>query len=82
MGQIVETIFGGAQKPDSGMMEAQQRQLDAANKRQAELDAQDEARKRAAARGSGRTLLLGPAGELGVTDAANQNGDLKQKLGA
>ena len=83
--QAVASIFGGAQKPDASLQAAQQKASDDAAKRQADLDAQekarDDARQRAAGRGA-RAQLIGPNGELGVTEdagAAAANG--KSKLG-
>ena len=53
--------------PELGLSKAQQDQIDAANQRQAELDAEEEARKRAlVGRARGRASLLGPGGEVGV----------------
>lgn len=68
-------IFGGGKSDNSAILAAQQRQADAANKRQAELDAQEAARRNAATgRNAGRASLLGPSGEVGVSD-------LKPRLG-
>lgn len=61
--------------PDPALVAAQKQQVDAANQREAELSAAEEARKRAlAARGRGRASLLGPAGEVGVSDLKNTLG--------
>jgi hypothetical protein len=80
-GAVLGTLFGGGQKPDGSMQAAQQREADAAKKRQDELDAQEAARKRATSRGSGRVQLVGEGGELGVSEDAGAGG-LKTKLGA
>lgn len=76
--QAIAALAGG-QKPDGSMQAAQQREADAAKKRQEELDAQEAARKRANARGSGRVQLVGEGGELGLAEDAS---GLKTKLGA
>jgi hypothetical protein len=70
-------LFDPPKPPDTAqLVAAQQKQQEAVDKRQAELDAEEAARKRAlAGRLRGRASLLGPAGEVGVTD------DLKAKLG-
>ena len=53
--------------PDPALVKAQQDQITAANTRQAELDAEEEARRRAlVGRARGRASLLGPSGEVGV----------------
>jgi len=82
MGSVAAALFGGAQKSDAGMQAAQAAQDKAAAdaaKRDADLKAQEEARTRAIARG-GRAQLIGPNGELGVTDAAAADAG-KTKLG-
>jgi hypothetical protein len=61
--------------PDPALVAAQKQQIDQANARDAELTAEEDARKRAlASRLQGRRSLLGPGGEVGV-------GDLKNTLG-
>ncbi len=70
MTQMISQLFGGggAGGPDPAILAAQKQQIDDANKRSAELTAQEDARKRAiAGRSAGRASLLGPAGEVGVT---------------
>jgi hypothetical protein len=82
MGGVVSGLLGGGQKPDASMQAAQEREAQAAKKRQDDLDAADEARKRANARGSGRVQLVGESGELGVSEDAGAGDGLKTKLGA
>jgi hypothetical protein len=74
-------LFNPPKPPDTSAATAtlaatQQKQADAAAKRDAELTEQEEARKRAIAGGQrGRISLLGPGGEVGVRN------DLKSTLG-
>ena len=70
MGKVVGAVFGGAKAPgiDPAMLAAQREQMEAANRREAELKAQEDARRRAIAGGAqGRVqLLAGP--ETGVAE--------------
>lgn len=70
-------LFNPPKPPDTSALAAtQQKQADAAAKRDAELTEQEEARKRAIAGSQrGRISLLGPSGEVGVRN------DLKSTLG-
>lgn len=76
MSGLVSSIFGGGGDapaapagPDPELVSAQKKQVDDANARSAELQAEEDARKRAlAARSGGRASLLGPGGEVGITD--------------
>lgn len=66
---------GGSSAATDQLARQQSDQIAKANARDAELTAEEEARKRAlAGRARGRASLLGPGGEVGVQD-------LKQTLG-
>ena len=74
MGSVVKSIFGGGkvQGPDAGLIAAQKRQLEAVSKREADAQAQTDARKRAlrarqGAAGGGPTLNPG-TGFQGIQD--------------
>lgn len=73
MSGLIKTIFSGPPKPqgpDPELVEAQKRQASAAEKQQADLQAQEDAvRRNLSARNTGRNLLsFVETGDTGVSD--------------